>query len=158
MPAFARNLWLGSTSGVATTETDMIRRLLIAYNGSDAAKGAFNFARDLAGEHDAELHVSAVAQVPIVGADVETKAVIEHERQHCDLILQPLRARVAGLRVHFNVSFGDPVVQIVRYAESHQIDHIVVGHRGRSVVGRWLAGSTAERVMARAQCSVSAIR
>lgn len=146
------------SSGVAMTETDMIRKLLIAYNGSDAAKGAFNFARNLAGEHGAELHVLAVAEVPKVGADVETTAALEHERQHCDLILQPLRARVAGLRVHFEVSFGHPVMQIVRYAESHQIDHIVVGHRSRPLVKRWLAGSTAERVMARAHCSVSAIR
>jgi len=136
----------------------MIRKLLIAYDGSDAAKGAFNFARALAGEHGAELHVLAVAQVPKVGADVETKATIEHERQHCELILQPLRARMAGLRVHFKVAFGEPVMQIIRYAESHQIDHIVVGHRSRPLIKRWLASSTAERVIARARCSVSAIR
>ena len=49
-------------------------------------------------------------------------------------------------------------MQIIRYAESHQIDHIVVGHRTRPFVKRWLADSTAERVLARAHCSVSAIR
>lgn len=44
------------------------------------------------------------------------------------------------------VCVGHPVSQIVRYAESLQIDHIVFGHRSPLVIERWLASSTAARV------------
>ena len=60
----------------------MIRKLLIAYDGSDSAQAAFDFALDLAGKYGAELHVLAVARPPEFGEEVETEAVIEQSRRH----------------------------------------------------------------------------
>jgi nucleotide-binding universal stress UspA family protein len=39
----------------------MLRKLLIAYDGSTAARAAFDFGSDLALKYGAELHVLAVA-------------------------------------------------------------------------------------------------
>ena len=136
----------------------MIHKLLIAYDGSDAARAAFDFARDLAGKYGAELHVLAVARPPDFGGEVETEAVIEQSRSHCNEVLQPLRARLVGQSAQFQVAVGHPAEQIVLYAERHGIDHIVVGHRGRSLFERWLIGSVARQVMAYAPCTVSIVR
>ncbi len=107
----------------------MIHKLLIAYDGSDSAKAAFDFALDLAEKYGAELHVLAVARPPEFGAEVETEVVVGH-----------------------------PAESIVLYAEDHDIDHIVLGHRGHSLFERWLLGSVARQVIAYAHCTVTVVR
>ena len=136
----------------------MIRKLLIAYDGSDSAKSAFNFAIELAGKYGAELHVLAVARPPEFGEEVETEAIIENSRRHYTHLLKPLKAQVAGLTAHFEVIVGHPAESIVLYAEDHGIDHIVVGHRGHSLFERWLLGSVSRQVIAYAPCAVTVVR
>ena len=133
-------------------------KLLIAYDGSDSAKAAFEIALDLVGKYGAELHVLAVARPPEFGEEEETEAAIEISRLHCSRLLQPLKSRVSGLKAHFEVKVGHPAELIVLYAEDHGIDHIVVGHRGHSLFERWLLGSVARQVIAYASCSVTVVR
>ncbi len=64
----------------------------------------------------------------------------------------------AGSDVKPNVVFGDPVVEILRAAESGDIDLIVMGTRGRRGVARLFIGSVTEEVIRRAPCPVLAIR
>ena len=136
----------------------MIHNLLIGYDGSAASEAAFDLALDLARRYGADLHVLAVARPPEFGEDVETEAVIEQTQRHFDQVLQPLQARVEGVRAHFQVVVGHPAEQLVLYAERHHIDHIVVGHRGHSRFDRWLMGSVAKRVVSYAPCAVTVVR
>src|SRR5450755_1264602 len=110
----------------------MIRRILLGYDGSNSANHALDFAVDLARRYGAELHVLAVARPPEFGGEVETAAVIENSRRHCDRVLEPIKARLAGeaIRTSFHIAVGHPAEQMVRYAEEHAVDHIVVGNRG----------------------------
>lgn len=136
----------------------MIHKVLIAYDGSDAARDAFEFARDLAARYDAQLHVLAVARPPEFGTEVETEAILEQSRRHCAHVLHPLKTRTGARGATFEIAIGHPAEQIVLYAESHGIDHIVVGHRGRSMFERWLVGSVARQVIAYARCAVTVVR
>ena len=136
----------------------MIQKLLIAYDGSDSSRAAFDFALDLAGKYGAGLHVLAVARPPEFGEEVETEAVIEQSRRHHAHTLQPLKSQVGGLTAHFEVKVGHPAESIVLYAEDHAIDHIVVGHRGHGLFERWLIGSVARQVIAYAPCAVTVVR
>ena len=138
----------------------MIRRVLLGYDGSEAADRAFVFAVDLARKYGAELHVLAVARPPELGNEVETEAVIENSRRHYDGLLDSLRSRRAheSVNAHFRVEVGHPAEQIVRYAEAHDVDHIVVGHRGHTLFERWRIGSVARHVIAYANCTVSVVR
>lgn len=136
----------------------MIHRVLVAYDGSDAARTAFDFGMDLASRYSAELHVIAVARPPEFGTEVETEAVIEQSRHHYAQVLHPLKSRVRDRAAKFQIAIGHPAEQIVLYAESQGIDHIVVGHRGRSMFERWLVGSVARQVIAYARCAVTVVR
>jgi nucleotide-binding universal stress UspA family protein len=136
----------------------MIRKLLIAYDGSDSAQAAFDFALDLAGKYGAELHVLAVARSPEFGEEVETEAVIEQSRRHFAHVLHPLKSRTTGLTAFFEVKVGHPAESVVLYAEDHGIDHIVVGHRGHGLFERWLIGAVARQVIAYAHCAVTVVR
>ncbi|MXV63761.1 universal stress protein [Natronorubrum sp. JWXQ-INN-674] len=53
---------------------------------------------------------------------------------------------------------GDPAREIVAFATDHDVDHIVVGSRGRSGASRVLLGSVAERVVRRAPVPVTIVR
>jgi nucleotide-binding universal stress UspA family protein len=136
----------------------MIHHLLVGYDGSAASEAAFDLALDLATRYDADLHVLSVARPPEFGDDVETEAVIEATQRHFDRLLVPLQARIGAVRAHFHVVVGHPAEQLVLYAERHQIDQIVVGHRGHSRFDRWLMGSVAKRVVSYAPCDVTVVR
>ena len=138
----------------------MITRILLGYDGSGSADSALEFATVLARTFGAELHVLAVARPPEVGDDVETLAVVENARSRYDKLLHKVRAKLAGesIKTEFHVVVGHPAEQLVRYAELHGIDHIVVGHRGHTLFERWLIGSVARQVIAYAHCAVTVIR
>ncbi len=138
----------------------MIRRILLGYDGSEISREAFAFALDLARRYDAELHVLAVARPLEYADDVEAEAVIENSRRHYDKVLGALRPMLAGepVKSELHVVVGHPAEQIVRYAEGHGIDHIVVGHRGHTRFDRWLIGSVARQVIAYAHCAVTVVR
>ena len=53
---------------------------------------------------------------------------------------------------------GDPAGGIVRFAESENVDMIVMGTHGRSGISRLLMGSVAEAVVRRAPCPVLTYR
>ncbi|SNZ03733.1 Nucleotide-binding universal stress protein, UspA family [Natronoarchaeum philippinense] len=53
---------------------------------------------------------------------------------------------------------GDDAKQIVRYAEDHEIDLIVMGSHSRSLPARILLGSVSETVVRRAPVPVTVVR
>lgn len=138
----------------------MIRKILLGYDGSPSAEHAMRFAVDLAQKYGAELHVLAVARPPEFGDEVETEAAVESAQRHNDKVLGKARMQLgqASLTMHFHAAIGHPAEQLVRYAEAHTIDHIVVGHRGHTLFERWLIGSVARQVIAYAHCAVTVVR
>ena len=68
---------------------------------------------------------------------------------------QPLH--LAPERVHFQIIPGEPVAALVAYAQTHAIDHLIVGARGDETANR-LLGNVSYRVMLQAPCSVTVVR
>lgn len=138
----------------------MIKKILLAYDGSDPASKAFDYAADLAKRYQAELFVLTVAQMPEFGEDVETEAVIEHSRIYHKGLLHGLRNRVdqLGLKTHLEMAVGHAAQQILDRAAEKGVDLIVMGHRGRGVLDRWRLGSVTHRVISYAECAVTVVR
>jgi nucleotide-binding universal stress UspA family protein len=138
----------------------MYRRILVAYDGSEAARKAFDTACSLAAGDDAELFVLSVARPPEIGDDVESEAVIENSRRFHHGLLVELKpvAAAKGLRAHFEVAVGHPAEQIIFDADRHDADLIVVGDRGRSKIARLLLGSVSKHVAEHAGRPVLVVR
>ncbi len=138
----------------------MFQKILVAYDGSDPARHAFNLALDLASKYGAKVRVLAVARPPEFGEEVETEAVLEKSRQHYHHVLNSLKQSNpgVGLVVEYEVVVGHPAERIVIDAEQWDADLIVVGHRGHGLMGRWLLGSIAKQVMHHAFCDVLVAR
>lgn len=138
----------------------MYRKILVGYDGSAASRKAFETALELAEKDGAELYVLSVARPPEVGDDVETEAVIENSRHYHRRMLAELKSSVAarGVKTHFEVAVGHPAEQIIFDADRHGADLIVVGHRGRSNLARFLLGSVSKQVVQYADRAVLVVR
>jgi nucleotide-binding universal stress UspA family protein len=75
-------------------------------------------------------------------------AVLERLHAIRDETVNPQVPCASSMRI------GTPYEEIVDEAEKRRVDLIVVGTQGKSGVGRFLMGSTAERVCRHAPCSV----
>ena len=138
----------------------MITKILVAHDGSPTADKAFRLALDLAGKYGAELHAVSVVRLPEFGEDIETAAMIDSGRQHYDKLGERLRDEAGGLQLalHFRTLVGHPAEQLVGEAQKIDADLIVLGHRGKSLIERWLTGSTTKQVMGYAHCAVLVVR
>ena len=125
----------------------MLKKILVAYDGSESAGRAFRFALDLAKPFEASITILAVAIPPEPPTMVETKAMLENATEHYEQLFSKLRdeARDAGIAVQTKVVIGHPADQVVHVAAQERMDLIVMGHRGKSMISRWLLGSVSKR-------------
>ena len=137
-----------------------MKKILVAYDGSEPADKAFDLALDLARCFHAKLHVLAVVRLPEPADDIETEAILESAREYYEKLFVVLRGKSSGqgILLTFETVVGHPAEQIVFFAEAENIDHIVMGHRGKTLFQKWLLGSVAKRVMSYAPCSVTIVR
>lgn len=138
----------------------MIRKMIVAYDGSDQAEKAFLWAADLAAKFDAQLVVLAVARPPEPPEAVETMAVLENATEYYKEHFEDLKRKAAftGVPARFEVRVGHPAEQIIYFANEEGADVIVMGHRGKTFVQRWLLGSVSKRVLSYAHCTVVIVR
>jgi nucleotide-binding universal stress UspA family protein len=65
---------------------------------------------------------------------------------------------IPGVNYERECLTGNPVVEIRKFAEGHNIDLIVMGSHGRTGLSRLLMGSIAEGVMRKARCPVLIVK
>ncbi len=53
---------------------------------------------------------------------------------------------------------GEPYQELLSFAQKKQVDLIVLGVRGHSLLEKFLVGSTTDRVISRSECPVLAVR
>ncbi len=138
----------------------MIKKILFAYDGSEQAEKAFDFALDIASKYQTSVEVLSVAIPPEPAAMVETEAVLENATEYYEKHFAVFRNRAesAGISIKFEVRIGHAAEQIIRKAYEDEIDMIVMGHRGKSFIQRWRLGSVCKRVLSYAHCTVSVVR
>jgi nucleotide-binding universal stress UspA family protein len=136
------------------------KRILVGYDGSRDADHAFDDALELAAVCGAAVWVVSAATVPEPPTEVETRAALDEATRHFEEIDEGLQRRAAerGVRLSTRVLVGHPAEQILKLAADIDADLIVVGHRGRSGIRQWIFGSTSQRVVSYARCSVLVVR
>lgn len=140
-----------------------IQRVLFPTDFSDSSKYAKQYACAIAGSLEADLHVLHVVPevLPVPGPDGawlmpmdgkimqqlidESKLSIAKEMQNSGM---------RPSRILPTVEFGNIVDVILRFAQSHDIDLIVLGTHGRTGLSHALIGSVAEKVVRLAKCPV----
>jgi nucleotide-binding universal stress UspA family protein len=134
-------------------------KILIAYDGSEAAGHALTRAGQMAQQGGGEVTVISVVPLqpsgPRSGGPVMSGDVEEHKRELADAVA---KLKEAGVEAQTIEAVGHPAESIVDEAERGGFDLIVVGHRGLHGVQRFLLGSTSSRVVTHAHCDVLVVR
>jgi nucleotide-binding universal stress UspA family protein len=88
------------------------------------------------------------------------QAEARRQRDRGEQLLEEARETAAerGVDAETLLLTGKPATRILETIESHDVDHVVMGSRGRSGVGRVLFGSVAEAVTRRASVPVTVVR
>jgi nucleotide-binding universal stress UspA family protein len=138
----------------------MIRSILVAYDDSDPSRRAFDLACELAAKFNARLLLLAVVRLPEPTTSLEAGALLDEGKEHYERALEKLRDRANPHGIDFvaNVEVGHPAEHVVGLAERERVDLIVMGRRGRTQVGRFILGSTSERVLRYAHCAVTVVK
>ena len=139
----------------------MYKRILLAYDGSDAGQKALLDCQDLAQWSGAELALiavmpSAMSFVGLEGGvyDIELE---EREKKKYRAVLDEGLRRLsdAGYAARGDLVAGEAVDEITRAARKLQADLIVVGHKHLdSWAARWWRGSISGAMIEHAPCSV----
>ena len=139
----------------------MYKKILLAYDGSEAGQRALLDCEELGQWSKAELFLIAVMPPAISPMDGETwefnTRSDEQERSHYQSTLDAgvRRLREAGLNAQGEVVMGGSVDEIVRAAKRVPADLIIVGHKHQSSLAqRWWRGSVSKSLIEQAPCSV----
>jgi nucleotide-binding universal stress UspA family protein len=139
----------------------MYKRILLAYDGSDAGQKALLDCQDLAQWSQAELFLIAVmpSAMSFVGLEggVYDMELEEREKKKHQAVLEDGLQRLtsAGYAPRGEVLVGEAVDEITKYARKTEANLIIVGHKHLdSWAARWWRGSISGALIEHAPCSV----
>lgn len=127
----------------------MIESILVATDGNDAAEQATKHAVRIAAVSEATIHALHVVSPRLLRfLEDRTDQTIETESFGAEAIRMVEQiASKADVAIQTSVERGHPAETIMSYAESHDIDLVIMGTRGRTGLPRYLIGSVAETVL-----------
>jgi nucleotide-binding universal stress UspA family protein len=153
-------------------------KILVAIDGSASSMKAAEFAIAIAEkerneqfkERGSELIALTVLDVSkprgllssFIAAPTYGLKELEQERNEAKQWMENLRQQAEEKKVAFSSEIIEGIISaeatIIDYAESHNIDLIVIGTKGRSGFSRILLGSVASKVVTYAHCPVLVIK
>lgn len=146
-----------------------MKKLLVAYDGSDASKRAMEVALQCVQPDDeltlltvipAELTESSFTKMLLPTIDmssmVQSGSFKEKAMQSLSQVREGIESSVS--RVHTVVESGDPADEILLSAKKESADMIVLGYKGYGKEGRFLLGSVTDKVVRYAGVSVLVVR
>ena len=139
-------------------------KVLVPLDFGPTSENVLSYASLLAGGFGAKLHVLHVltdSRVQEVSARGSIRVLDQMEKELrerlSNLVEQELSESARDAEI--GVSIGVPFAEILRYAEEHGINLIVMGSHGMtSVLETIMVGSVAEKVVRRAHCPVVIVR
>jgi nucleotide-binding universal stress UspA family protein len=142
------------------------KRIVCPVDFSDSSLAAFEAAVEVAQRESAELLVLHVIEgrpvvsewFPTHGLGELTVRMEEKAHQAVNTLLACAAPKTEGLAIATIILNGVPFVEILRQAASWKPDLIVLGSTGAASVDKMIFGSTAERVLKGATCSVLVVR
>lgn len=146
-----------------------MKKMLIAYDGSDASKKAIELCMKCADDDDqivlltvipAELSESSFTKMLLptidLSAVVQSGSFKDKAMDSLSKVVKDIKSEVENVEIV--VEAGDPADEILMTAKKHQVDLIIVGYKGYGKEGRFLLGSVTDKVVRHASISVLVVR
>lgn len=137
-----------------------LQKILVPADFSNNNAPAVLHGCELARRFGAELHLLHIVEpsgglqsMPQLPDDVALDLLTSSPYARSEIRLQSM-PNARGITVVRHVEIGRPHVEIVRYAQQHDIDLIVIGTHGHTGWEHVLLGSVAENVVQHSKCPV----
>lgn len=144
-----------------TTEPHHNELIAVGLDGSEASWKALNEAVRLAKFRNDRLHIVSVQE----SADASYSAQVvlaEEQTAHENLERIQIKARMLaeseGVSVVTAIAFGGSASALAEYVKKEKINLLIVGDTGHSSIWGTLLGTTAEKIVRTAPCSVLVVR
>jgi nucleotide-binding universal stress UspA family protein len=129
-------------------------KILVGYDGSDAAKEALNVAKKHAKAFNGKIYVLT----SLVGGIRERAEDIFEAKSNLENAVKSIEKDGIPCEEHLLIRGMDPGEDIVQFAEDHGADEIIIGIIKKSRVQKILMGSNAQYVILHSPCVVVAVK
>ena len=144
----------------------MFKKLLVAYDGSPNGKIALEAAKSfMKADQEAETHILHVKQPPnmemfsLYGVEMSKGMMVELDKLNERTINQAKNImKEHEANCHFNQITGDAAQSIINYAQTQDIDVILIGSRGLGPFKGMMLGSVSNRVAQQSDIHVMIIK
>ena len=138
----------------------MIKNVLVPVDGSEGADRAIEQAIMIAKMCDAKINFLYVANINQLAINaVLSDAILDSVTKAGNVILERAIEMVPeGILKESFSDTGAPAVVVLDFAESNNIDLIIMGSRGLGVVKGVLLGSVSQYVVEQARCPVMVVK
>jgi nucleotide-binding universal stress UspA family protein len=139
------------------TDCPIIRKILVAVDGSVTSSSAAENAIDLAEKFGADL-----IALYIVPPNIRIREIFDLAKQNGQKIVDEVKnaesAKKLNVQTEVLWDVGSVTKAIVEYAEENNVNLIVLGTRGISGIKQMLLGSTASGVVTYSHCPVIVVK
>jgi nucleotide-binding universal stress UspA family protein len=139
----------------------LFRKVLVGFDGSKGSWEALRRAISLAKQCSAEVSALSVIEIPYwpaaVGEVDEQRALLEDSFRQLHDEARRLAAQ-EGVSLQTLVKAGHPAQTLVNTARAGEFDLLVIGQSGHSGVWGTFLGTTADKVVRHAPCTVMVVR
>jgi universal stress protein A len=138
----------------------LFKKILCPIDFDDNSIAALQYARDLARQNDATLHILHVVYMPLGGPHFPLEPYPAVSEDPSKLELQKIAREHLDGRVRYELAIrtGKPAEAINQVAEDFDVDLIVMATHGKTGVTRLFLGSVAEDVVRTSKRPVLTIR
>ncbi|MCM8530055.1 MAG: universal stress protein [Lentisphaeraceae bacterium] len=151
---------------------DGIKKIICAYDFSDNAERALINAMNMAENHKAHLDILHVVQehfyfnpiAPVIDPNsalyLDHKEEMKNAKNNVSSKLDEAikKHHIEGVEYKIHISQGDPVREIFKQIDSLDSDLLVLGGSGHNALVRFVLGSTSEKIIRKAPCSIMTIK
>ena len=138
----------------------MIKKIMVAYDGSKESYSAFLLGIDMAKKFEAYIEVFSVVRALDPPESIETDDNLIRGSEYYEKLLQKLiqESKDKGITINTQIAMGHPAEEIIQHAEKDGFDLIVIGHQTKNIFGRWFLGSISDKVIHHAPCNVIVVK
>lgn len=139
----------------------MLKKILIATDGSDHARKAIGHASDIAAKYKASIYLIHVVPPLHIVAEVDVKKLQDNQQKIAKQIIEEAEREVKKKGVESYQSTilqGQPAREILDFARENNVDMIVMGSHGAGKVEMLMLGSVSNKVCHLADCTCVTVK
>ena len=139
----------------------MLKKILLATDGSDHARKAIEYASDIAAKYKATVYLIHVVPPLHSVAEVDVKKIQDNQQKFANQIIEEAEREVKKKGVEgyqSTILQGEPAREIIEFARKNSVDMIVMGSHGAGKVETLMLGSVSNKVCHLTNCTCLTVK